>query len=1040
MARKRTTTQVLRDWVTVPLRLDSAIWETIQAAMGEESWGSAWRVLSDPNSAKPEDLALFSERFLHLQPGWKSFLADTAISPTMLFGIGFLKGGQMLGHSKPSGVGKVAAQQFGDLTTNSALVQHFRQIDEQFARDGWLMPKKAALIANARERAVFNKLYQQYQDAKNLFFQESGVTNKQWKNYHQKRVALMFSEFSDHVPNPTVAERNLVNRWRTLFDDAYPLISIVDETNEVVDAEELAKAFAGGNFAMAPIMKYIHAYLPRMVEPTGVLKTSSKRINQYLRDSKMVQQLMSMGEMEAGIPDEYFEAKSRHAVINQMNRPGFRKMLNKYRLKRSIHLEDVGEFENLFVLDPDKFIPDYIQRTARTVALQTPLSPAEMLRLHGYIPEGAIDPSVITDLGRRFRDASRAGDNATRTAVNLEAAQVLGQLSKVPEQRSLYVQLLNDASKRIPGYLPLGQRGTEIGKISKDGPRLMAKQFGMFIGSLTGKHDYRDYWLARGMADVYGTMGKILDNPSARKAADGLLGEKNATRVRDWLVGGADLHTALDRERFLTNWVYANLLGFRPIAGLVNLMQTPIITGSDMGFGNTLAGLTEATPKVWGAYKEALKNWKWNKVRFSDALDEAVKHHLPEMYEMGLVGDVRAQEIGVQVLQNRGLSGMIEAGLEPFFKPTELLNRSTAFYGARRGYQNLLKTRPSYFGFDYRTVEPSHLNYVVNQEAANTAARTQFIAMPGRTTAFQSTFGPAARQFSSYPLGFTNWLLDAPFRAAFDDAIEGAASAHVQATGSKFNGLPYLRFFVTANGLANFSRDILGLDMDDRVMGGINLPLDSQAFAPLPIPPVPGTIVGAADAALSGDIDKLNPVELPYVGKIPIPKAFFPAGLFISQAAKIMNQLDGSYLTDSQGRRTEPMSQTQAVLKALGFTTSESARDDMKVRQILNAQERLKEYRRRLATALSRGDEGEANRVRAEAQGDFGNTFQLSVTRSDIRRVRSSMESTRLKRILKSTSPSIRQRFGLIDPDFDPQGFYKFSAETGIPMDIPSGF
>jgi hypothetical protein len=312
---------------------------------------------------------------------------------------------------------------------------------------------------------------------------------------------------------------------------------------------------------------------------------------------------------------------------------------------------------------------------------------------------------------------------------------------------------------------------------------------------------------------------------------------------------------------------------------------------------------------------------------------------------------------------------------------------------------------------------------------------SQFIPSAGRTTRIQSRLSPLTRQFSSYPLGFANWMVDAAFRSGLDQQAAPIATMLGSTRGKSRNWLPYARWLVAANMINRGSGNLLNLDLGEKAVSGIvNLPFSDQPFAPLPLPPVPGLLASLPQAIFNRDIDKINPIELPYVGKLPVPKILVPGGLAVSHAFKMVNQTRDGFLLDRNERAIDKLSQYEKWLEILGFTRYDSSRDRRKLRQLLNSQDRLKDYRRQMALATIHGETDKISHIQHEYSKEFTDAGPLVVSRSDVLRVSDQQRTDRLRRTAQSLSPIVRKRYNMLEEN-DPGGFHQLSVDLGVPMD-----
>src|ERR1043165_6312411 len=164
MPVERTYIDGIRDWLTLPARLDPAFWEGLEALYGKGSAGTVMNVLFNPIAAKPEDLANFSDRFLHLSNGWAKFAADTLFSPTLLFGLGFAKGSAALRLQGVDQEGNAARKQFAQQWAPAADKFSLKNYAELLDRMGFKISRGAEIIKNVRSNKMMSEFVPIWED------------------------------------------------------------------------------------------------------------------------------------------------------------------------------------------------------------------------------------------------------------------------------------------------------------------------------------------------------------------------------------------------------------------------------------------------------------------------------------------------------------------------------------------------------------------------------------------------------------------------------------------------------------------------------------------------------------------------------------------------------------------------------------------------------------------------------------------------------------------------------------------------------------
>jgi len=1040
---ERDLSQTLRDWMTAITRLGPAFWTVAENPVDWDGWNRAKAVLANPGAARPEELREFSERYFGMDPGWTSFLVDSVVHPAVFLGLPLAKGASALGiGSKPSALAVKWAEDFG----TSYMPRPFQTYNSMFQRMGFHRAAEADILVNERYTKFYSDLMRRWNTVKLGYMERYGP--EAWLE-GKERVAAFSQGYL--VPGIRPEERQLSEMIRGVYDSVYDDVATVERLGKGVRINDLVRARgeprnlegAVETLIDPEVMGYQLSYLTRVArDDAEVLMRDPAEIHAVLTGQRGGMRTASrqLSRMERFRAEPFDPAAASLEDWHQWQRRYFdselgHKQFNPYRLPRSQALTQ-DEWANRFIVDIDRLFPAYARRAARSYALEVPLTPQEALKLTKRWDPRYVDTAKLQGLNRQFREALRAGDAAGADAARVE----IQNLSRsIPfDQRSLNLQLRVEAASRWM-YDPATTAPGTLGSTAK---RFEAEAFHQWWELLQGKQDVAKWPVARAMAGFFHSASTLLGDGTVQQlnAIGGKVGAENfGTHLRSWLANASEIRTTAGMERSLTLAAYSNILGFRPLSAFVNLTQIPLVTGPTIGFGNMMHGILEGTPKLARAWRLAaaesrahpeLRGMGASRRIFRQKLAEVA----PEIEAAGLLTDMRELEMGAELL-GRGDPNAFHEWAMRLFSSSEQFNRLVTFYGARHRLEKTLFRNPQAAGllageFPVRNLGPAERIALLNHEAAKVVYETQFIPTPGRRAPIHSTVlrGPALRQFSSYPIGFGNWFMDAGSRAMVDERAIPLAGTLQRALGGQKSWVPHARWLVAVNGLAQFGSDVMGVDLGEKTVGGI-VPLpfaDSVPFAPLPVPVVPATVVGLAAAALTGDVKKMNPVELPWVGTIPVPKVLFPAGLAVSQASRVLNQLrvngvPGDHLlVDEYGRGLEEVDTSGAWLRALGFTTEHSRRDRLKLRQLYVVQAKLREFRRRLGLAIIHGNASEIRRVQAEYQRDpqLGSGPPLTVSRDDIERLRGNMRQERLSR----SADRMKREAGILGFDRDPWG------------------
>ncbi len=1032
----RTYLDGLRDLLTVPSRIDAAFWEGLDAVFGDGSTKTVWNVLFNPSAAREEDLQQFSERFLHLSPGWTSFVVNTFTNPAVLMGTMFAKGGGIFnlhGEAGPSAAGQQFLKEYAPAWDKLQL----RSYNALLGKMGFKQSMAAELLMNERYGRFMEKFKPEYERLRASF----GPDWEQAKG----RIALHLDGRA--VPDLTSRELAASNLLRErILDPAWDHVGTIERIKKSgiagADTEFIADAEPIG---------YLTGYYMHTLNRRGWLSNDPGTIVETLANNPVYKNLLNAGVIKPlpFAPDTSISLSSaRDSLLDWMQQPGAAKLFNPHLLKRGADAVPDEITDKLLIWDLDKVVPSYLHKAAKTYALQTPIAADEARLMHGRIIPDAVPTEALGEIHGRIRRAWNAGDMAEVDRNRALAQELYHRVRETPEQHSLSYQVTMEAMQQIPGYKPAeAAAGRYFGGQLPVNQRIRARVFHDWYSSLIGTQDIERYNLARVYSNAMSRLHERMTpevvqelNGYGAKVGMPNFGEKAIAHITEH----SDTYNAAGLERALVGYTSANLLGFKPSAIVMNMLQTPQTTIPAIGFGNTLVGMAEAFPRLARAYREAVRFHFQEKAAgrqmpWKESLRVGLTKEMPDFMATGIPMDLNTVEKALGASVDNGAGGF---NLDRFtqlalsgFQVAEQANRSIAFYGAKHMYRKMLQVNPSFFGYDAKQLTTSQIARDMDMHAAGVVYDTQFVPGAGRQTPLTKRLSPIGRQFLNYPVSFGNMALDLSIKGALDQRSAQVAEGLGQAYGRQRSWLGYARYMATMAGLTNFGNDVLGVRLGERVQEGVmNLPLDpSQPFAPLPIPPIPGALIAYVNSGLSGKLDRGASTDLPVIGTIPIPKAFVPGGMVLSQMARVMNQTKDGVMQDREGRGLYDFDTKAKMAAMFGLATTESARDDAKVKRLLVTSAKVKEYRHRLAVALASGDANTAAAVREEyrIQPEFSDAPPLAVATQDIVRVRENQRTTRLYRVAKAVGPNIRQ---IVDPGADPAGWFEPYVPDPEPM------
>ncbi|MCH7884077.1 MAG: hypothetical protein IIC01_02410, partial [Planctomycetes bacterium] len=225
------------------------------------------------------------------------------------------------------------------------------------------------------------------------------------------------------------------------------------------------------------------------------------------------------------------------------------------------------------------------------------------------------------------------------------------------------------------------------------------------------------------------------------------------------------------------------------------------------------------------------------------------------------------------------------------FKTVETANRGIAFYAAKHSGAKAMRINPHLIPTmdDGTKMAGDALNEYLNLHSARTVNVTQFNPGGGSRTIAQDAVAPWLRTFTSFPVRLLSWMGESTVRGAATEAEMQTAGMLSKMTGGRNFGT-LARLYVSGRVLQTGFRDAMGLDVNRWVGFG---PADAgQDLVIFPVPPIAGAAVATMKYLSSGDIDDLQPVNIPGVGKIPLPRTLVPGGVALNRLGRAIEQWD----------------------------------------------------------------------------------------------------------------------------------------------------
>lgn len=1048
---QRELIDLILDKLTAPLRIMPAGLTLIEnIADPVEAFTRSWRVLLNPVEARPEDLRYVSERYFGMSPGLASFLVDTGTDILTFGGLSMARNGwSMLKRGELTPLGQEVLEQHGLPSNATGITKHYART---WADLGFEKASKAYLdVSETRNRLLYDKntgwITQLEREAMD-FINQHGVETWEKANH---RIGLFRYGRNDLIEGGlTEAEQRLNQAYQRIGD------AMFDESRVL---EKLGKGTTQQNLAAGEIiaditpqtMNYDSQYLSRMLDDAELLNSADPETIARLTSSpahamgRLITQLKKTGNLDQMAYTDTMASAFDQArtSFEHLQSPAGKEVFSPYMFRRKFSKEDWAELAEYSVTDPFVVMSAYAHRAARTVALHTPLDPVRAARLSGKAVGNFVDaPGILRGMNQEVRaltPLARSGDQVAASRIAEIDTQVKTLLQSLnPEQRSVATQLKQEAMQRFVGFDPFDPQPLSRNFMS----RPEATAFMEYMDDLSGKNSLADSYTTNLLSGYIGGVRRSLANGGEQTL-------NNIGSTVGYGTVGTDLANSLSRygglrgarnlEEGAVKLTSLAAFGARPAAAVMQMTQIPITLYPEVGMGNLIAGSWDAGVKmrqILGRTWELRKSVPAGRNRTTIALKQAIRDVAPELERWGLTSDLRVLNVGEETMWQQGRFSDVANTMMLHFTGTELWNRMSSFYSGRRlvakkintqlgrGHSFTEATRRA-LGVDTtgmmpveptgyikpHMVENTPVGEIMDMYAARITDKTQFTPRAGNRAPLQTSWlkSPLWKQFLSYGVGFRNWIADAAknVAAADMDNLAGMFNTQLQQGSLKHQAL--LRWILAANGLNHFTGDVMGIDLGERVAGGVlPLPLSDKAvFSPIPVPPVPNMLIQAAKPLLGGEFDKNQLMELPGIGTTFIPKMLVPGGQALSQAFKTFNHTRGGMYLDSKGRGIEPSSSGKNILKIMGFTTEDSRRDDLKLDQAAAVQRKMTEAKWELARAFATGDKNKAAAVQARVDGDPQlRGWRVQVGPNDVKRAYQMQMQTRLERGIKAIGPN----------------------------------
>jgi hypothetical protein len=497
----------------------------------------------------------------------------------------------------------------------------------------------------------------------------------------------------------------------------------------------------------------------------------------------------------------------------------------------------------------------------------------------------------------------------------------------------------------------------------------------------------------------------------------------------------------------ITSFFYATTLGLNPSSSFKNMMQPFLTTVPSIGMGPTLAGykvLRQRLPNYFREFTHQQRllaaNPDINQLRrFNLAAERSFHNVFPELARAGIKADPRAFELSEAALISDPMTGtakfrnreaLYKFLLQPFTH-VEMSNQIVTFFGGKQALRDALRRGEIDFpAMAGRTLSGRDMDDFLNFEAGTLVNATQFRPGPGSRTVLQTMIPAPFRMFTSFPIRLANHFADSTVRGALTDAQLRDASFLTRLTGGRNLGT-IARTYAIGKALTTGLRDTLGVDIADAmgVTGPFTNVLSSgELFSPLPVSPLPSVVFHAASYAATRDIKRLQPVTLPVVGEVPLPRTLVPGGIAITRASRALRAYrpDLGGFVDENEKLMYQGDTFDLVLSMLGIPLEKERRMKDALEEVNVTRMRVREFRRKYAVAARNYDLDEQTRLEADFSQKFPEMGRLGISGHDLRRYREQARMTSVQRLLRSMGRRSRFLEADIyehDPDLVVAGF-----------------
>jgi len=471
----------------------------------------------------------------------------------------------------------------------------------------------------------------------------------------------------------------------------------------------------------------------------------------------------------------------------------------------------------------------------------------------------------------------------------------------------------------------------------------------------------------------------------------------------------------------ISSHFYASTLGMNPWSTIQNLLQPMLTTAPAIGIGPTLAGIAELRKRIpmyaseLRAQHAVLRGSSANPLhRINEAAQGAFERTFPELARSGIKLDPRLFEIEPAGLTGGGTSkwfrtvdDLYKFMLQPFTH-AEMANQATTFFGAKEAIKRAIRSgeyeMPT--SIEGKALAGGALEDWLNFEAGNVVNQTQFRPGPGSRTIWQGKIPAPLRMFTSFPIRALSFMTESTIRGAMTAKQLESAGTMTRLTGGRNWGTVSRMYLYGRIGVEG-AREVLGIDLSNAlgVTAPFNIAPQGKPFAPYSIPPIAGLTYGLVSAATTRDIKEMQPLYLPGVGEVPIPKTLIPGGLELSRAVRAAQHFrpDIGGFVDDDERLMYRGNTTDLVFSMLGIPSEKNRRVRDRMDRVQGLRESVRRFRRAYAVAATNGDVATMTNLQAQWSKAYPDWPALNISERDLKRYKMNARMPMLQRMAQTS-------------------------------------